>query len=105
MSSPALNRPVVFDAQKRSAILCLLLIMVTLALYSPAFRAPFLNYDDHHFISLNPEVRSGITWHSIVWAFHTSETANWHPITWLSHELDCEWFGRTACGQCSFSCA
>lgn len=94
MSSPDLDRPSLFEhAQKRSAILCLLLMLATIALYSPAFHAPFLNYDDAHFISLNPEVRAGITWHSFVWAFRTSETANWHPITWLSHELDCQFFG------------
>jgi hypothetical protein len=100
MSSSELNHPAPFVtlAQKRSAILCLLLIVATLALYSPAFNAPFLNYDDHHFISLNPEVRAGITWHSVVWAFHTSETANWQPITWLSHGLDCQLFGPGPAG-------
>jgi protein O-mannosyl-transferase len=96
MSSPTLHhRPAqVFESvHKRIPILCLLLIAATLALYSPAFHALFLNYDDHYFISLNPQVRAGITWHSVVWAFHTSETANWHPITWLSHEFDCQLFG------------
>jgi protein O-mannosyl-transferase len=101
MSTPALQpRPAqVFEsAQKRIPILCLLLIVATLVLYSPAFHAPFLNYDDAHFTWLNPEVRSGITRHSFLWALHTSETANWHPVTWLSHELDSQLFGTGPTG-------
>jgi protein O-mannosyl-transferase len=101
MSSPALNYRSESNfppAQKHSAVLCLLLFAATLSLYSPALRAPFLNYDDAHFTWLNPEVRSGITSHSVMWAFHTSETANWHPITWLSHELDCQLFGSGPAG-------
>ena len=32
--------------QKRRLIVCLLLVLATLALYSSVTRAPFLNYDD-----------------------------------------------------------
>lgn len=99
MPLPDSNQPTLFEhTGKRLAILCLLLLASTIALYSSAFRAPFLNYDDAHFTWLNPEVRSGITSHSVAWAFHTSETANWHPITWLSHELDCQLFGSGPAG-------
>ncbi|MFZ0798330.1 MAG: tetratricopeptide repeat protein [Terriglobales bacterium] len=78
---------------QRKLILCLLLVLATIALYNPVTRAPFLNFDDVVYVTDNPQVRAGLTWHTLVWAFHTSEAANWHPITWLSHALDCQIFG------------
>jgi protein O-mannosyl-transferase len=84
--------------QKRRLMSCLLLLLATLALYSPVTRAPFLNYDDAAHVTDNLHVRSGLTWNTVVWAFQTSETSDWHPITWLSHALDCELFGLNPAG-------
>jgi Flp pilus assembly protein TadD len=81
------------EAHKRRFILCLLLVVATIALYSPVTRAPFLNYDDAIHVSDNAHVRAGLTWSTFVWAFTTSETTDWHPITWLSHALDSQIFG------------
>ena len=82
----------------RKLILSLLLILATLALYNPVAHAPFLNLDDDIYITQNPEVRSGLNWHSISWAFTTTTATNWHPLTWLSHELDCQLFGLNPAG-------
>jgi len=72
---------------------CLLLVLATLALYSPVTHAPFLNYDDAAHVTDNLHVRAGVTWNTVVWAFTTSEASDWHPITWLSHALDSQLFG------------
>ncbi len=85
--------PIFQSPQKRRLIGCLLLVLATLALYSPVTHAPFLNYDDAAHVADNLHVRSGLTWSTVVWAFRTSETSDWHPITWLSHALDCQLFG------------
>ncbi|MGA9473707.1 MAG: tetratricopeptide repeat protein [Terriglobales bacterium] len=79
-------------------ILSLLLVLATLALYNPVAHAPFLNLDDDIYITQNPEVRSGLNWHSTTWAFRTTTATNWHPLTWLSHELDCQLFGLNPAG-------
>lgn len=79
--------------QKLRFILGLLLALVTIALYSPVTLAPYLNYDDAIHVTDNPQVRAGLTWTTVVWAFRTSTAADWHPVTWLSHALDCELFG------------
>ncbi len=79
--------------QKRRLIGCLLLVLATIALYSPVTRAPFLNYDDGVHVTDNLHVRSGLHWKTVVWAFETSEASDWHPVTWLSHALDCQLFG------------
>ena len=83
---------------KQRLILSLLLVLATLALYNPVTRAPFLNLDDDLYVTENPDVRAGLTWHSVAWAFRTTTNTNWHPITWLSHELDCQVFGLNPAG-------
>jgi Tfp pilus assembly protein PilF len=79
-------------------IFCLLLALATIALYNSVTRAPFLNFDDVAYVTDNPQVRAGLTWNTVVWAFHTSEASNWHPVTWLSHALDCQIFGLNPAG-------
>ena len=83
---------------QRRLILCLLLVLATLALYNQATRAPFLNFDDVVYVTDNPQVRAGLTWSIFVWAFHTSDADNWHPVTWLSHAFDCQIFGLNPAG-------
>jgi protein O-mannosyl-transferase len=77
---------------KAKLILSFLLVVGTLALYSPAAHHGFVNYDDDRYVTDNPQVRTGLHWASISWAFTTFEQANWHPLTWISHELDCQLF-------------
>jgi tetratricopeptide (TPR) repeat protein len=79
--------------QKRRLIFCLLLALATIALYNPATRAPFLNYDDQVYVTDNPQVRAGFTWNTALWAFRTPDALDWHPMTWLSYALDCQIFG------------
>jgi len=74
--------------EKRNAVFCLLLAMITLALYNPVNRHPFVNYDDDLYVTANPHVRAGLSWSSFKWALTSTEHANWHPLTWMSHELD-----------------
>lgn len=85
-------------SNKQKLILCILLAITTLAVYSPIIRAPFLNYDDALHVTENAHVRAGLTWSTVQWAFRSSETSDWHPITWLSHALDCQLFGLSPAG-------
>ena len=79
--------------QNLRLILCLLLAFATLALYAPVARAPFLNFDDNVYSTDSPQVRAGLSWNTVVWAFRTPKALDWHPITWLSFALDCQIFG------------
>ena len=87
-ASPILEFP-----EKHRLIVCLLLALATLTLYSSVFRAPFLNLDDGAYVYENPQVRAGLTWNTVVWALRTTDATNWHPVTWFSHALDCQIFG------------
>ena len=79
--------------EKRNVIVCLLLAVVTLAVYNPVNKHPFVNYDDDRYVTENVHVRQGLTAETIRWAFTSSEQANWHPLTWLTHMFDCQFWG------------
>jgi protein O-mannosyl-transferase len=80
-------------------VLCLLLAVLTLALYNDAGGHGFANYDDDRYVLTNLHVRQGLRWSTITWAFQSLDEANWHPLTWLSHALDCQLFQLNAAGH------
>ncbi|HXI68991.1 MAG TPA: tetratricopeptide repeat protein [Verrucomicrobiae bacterium] len=83
----------------RPRLIALLLAFATLLAYLPVVRCDFVNFDDQVYVTENPQVRSGVTWGSLHWAFTSFDGANWHPLTWLSHMLDCEVFGLNPAGH------
>jgi tetratricopeptide (TPR) repeat protein len=85
--------------EKRNPIVCLLLAVVTLALYNPVNRHPFVNYDDDRYVVNNPHVRQGLTADTVAWALTSTEQANWHPLTWMSHALDCSLYRLNPVGH------
>jgi Tfp pilus assembly protein PilF len=85
--------------QQRNVILCLLLVVITLALYNPVNRHSFVNYDDDRYVTENSHVQDGLTASTISWALTSTEQANWHPLTWLSHALDYQLFRRNPAGH------
>ena len=77
---------------------CLVLAVVTLALYLPAMRHDFVQYDDQQYVTENPQVQAGLTMRGLVWAFGF-HAGNWHPLAWLSHMLDCQLYGANPAGH------
>src|SRR5580658_988286 len=77
----------------RDLLICLALAVVMAAVYSPAGRLQFVNYDDDGYLYNNPHVAAGLTWPGIKYALQTRDMANYHPLTWLSYELDLSLFG------------
>jgi hypothetical protein len=73
--------------------ICLLLALVTLAVYWPVTGHQFIIFDDDDYITGNSHVTAGLTWPGIIWAFKTDHAANWHPLTWISHMADCQLYG------------
>jgi Flp pilus assembly protein TadD len=71
----------------------LLLIAVTLVIFSRAGGFRFLSYDDKLYVTDNQTVQAGLSWNNVAWAFTTLHAANWHPLTWLSLMLDVQIFG------------
>jgi protein O-mannosyl-transferase len=84
---------------RRPLALCFLLAAVTLVLYSPVGRHPFVDYDDQSYVFQNDHVKAGLTWDTLTWAMTATDYSNWHPLTWISHALDCQLFGLNAGGH------
>jgi hypothetical protein len=84
--------------EPQAVIVSLLLVLVTLVLYSPVVRFSFINFDDPLYVTDNVHVQSGLGRDTVQWAFTTFRAANWHPLTWLSHALDYQLFGLSPAG-------
>jgi Flp pilus assembly protein TadD len=81
-----------------TVVICLLLALAALLVYSPVRHYGFVDFDDNEYFFNNPHVLGGLTLANIHWAFTTSDTGNWHPLTWLSLMLDAGVFGKGATG-------
>jgi len=77
----------------RDTFICMMLVLVTLAVFLQVRTHEFVAFDDGKYVSDNRYVQAGLTRQSIGWAFTTGHASNWHPVTWLSHMLDCQLFG------------
>jgi tetratricopeptide (TPR) repeat protein len=80
-------------------LIVILLAATTLAVYWPLLRCDFTRYDDDQYVTENLNVRQGLTWKGVLWAFNAGYAGNWHPLTWLSHMLDVEIFGLRPAGH------
>ena len=79
--------------------ICLILAMVTTAVYFPLRHYEFVNYDDDVYVTLNPHLRNGLNREAVDWSFaagliYSSPNVDyWRPLSYLSHALDIELFG------------
>ncbi len=87
------DEPAATSAFHKNLLICALLAVFTILLYSPVRGHPFVNYDDDSYITENAHVQAGLTGETILWALTSTEHDNWHPLTWLSHALDCDLYG------------
>ena len=89
--SPARSRAV-------RAALAALVFALSAAVYRPMLGHAWLNYDDDIYVTRNAEIRQGLSWQGVGWAFTTQQGANWFPLTRLSWMLDVELHGLEARG-------
>jgi hypothetical protein len=78
---------------------CVLLSLLTVAVFGQVLGHGFLHYDDGVYVTENLAVRSGLGPESTRWAFTSLHRSNWTPLTWLSHMLDVELFGLRPAGH------
>jgi tetratricopeptide (TPR) repeat protein len=71
----------------------LLVAAVTVLVFWPATRLPYLDLDDDVYATGNRFVANGLTAEGVKTALTTFTAFNWHPATWLSLMLDTELFG------------
>jgi protein O-mannosyl-transferase len=82
------------------AVLSVVLGGLIVALYLPAIRNGFIDFDDPDYVTENPHLHPGLTMETVRWAFtDTRQAGFWHPLTWLSHALDVACFGLNPAGH------
>jgi tetratricopeptide (TPR) repeat protein len=76
------------------------LAVLTLASFAPLWldSYDFINLDDTSLVIDNPDIKDGLTFRGIGWAFTTLHGYNWMPLTWLSFELDSQLHGTRPWG-------
>ncbi|MBP7830420.1 MAG: tetratricopeptide repeat protein [Kiritimatiellae bacterium] len=81
------------------ALLALALFLATMALYYPALKCDFVDYDDPLYVTGNAWVRRGLTLEGVLCSFREPVAGIWHPLTMWSHMLDVELFGLNPAGH------
>jgi Flp pilus assembly protein TadD len=86
---------------RRSFLIGLGLVIVTLAVYWQVLNHDFVNFDDQLYVTENRQIQAGLTWEGVIWSFTsgTFVTNYWAPLTWLSHMLDFELYGKDPGGH------
>jgi tetratricopeptide (TPR) repeat protein len=75
-------------------LMAVLLVVVTIAVFWPATRCSFINFDDDLYVYQNAHLQSGLSWEGVKWAFRNTEQAEyWAPLMWLSHIVGWQLFG------------
>ncbi len=80
-------------------IICLFLVVATLAVYWQVLDNDFVLFDDDAYVIKNEHVHKGVTFNGLTWAITSSYASNWHPLTWVSHMLDCQLYGLNPKGH------
>jgi tetratricopeptide (TPR) repeat protein len=84
--------------RRRTMLVCVALAILTFAVFGQTVRHAFVNYDDDLYVYENAMVSHGLTAKGVAWAFTGIHVVNWHPVTWLSHQLDCQLYGKSPGG-------
>ena len=92
-SPPAQKQSEAKPTSRLDLWICVGLLVAIFAVYAQVVTHTFVNFDDPIYVTENPQVRAGLTWDGVVWAFTTFQDSNWFPLTWLSHMLDVQLFG------------
>jgi tetratricopeptide (TPR) repeat protein len=79
--------------QHRTVLVCLLLVVVTLAVYWQVRNHDFVNLDDSMYVFENRHVQEGFTGDGVSWAFTNTVSGMWIPLTWLSFMVGSHFYG------------
>ncbi len=73
--------------------IALVLFAVTVALFWPATKHQFVDFDDYTYVVENPMVMDGLTARGVQQAFATVHEQWWLPLLWISYMADIAVFG------------
>ncbi len=83
---------------RRNVLILLGLSLLSAAVFAQTRNFEFINYDDPGNVSARPELRNGLTWPGVRWAFTTTFVGNYIPVTGLTLLADYSLHGLDAGG-------
>jgi protein O-mannosyl-transferase len=92
----ATARPKRKRARGASAAVAIALFVLTWAIFGQTVVYEFVEFRDDVYVYENPQIKDGLTWNAVKWAFTEPHAAEWHPLTTLSHIADWQLFGDDA---------
>ena len=87
------------DTDRAAILVAIFLVVLAVLPYLQTLRYDFVDFDDHLYVTENPQVQQGLNLGTVGWAFTTFTSGNWHPLTWMSHMLDVDLWGMNAGGH------
>ncbi len=84
--------------KKELILISFLLTIATAAAYWRLYNCDFIYYDDPKYVTENTQVKAGVTFDGIIWAFTKVYANNWHPLTWISLMVDQQIWGTNVWG-------
>ncbi len=84
--------------RRRKYILAGLVALAAVAVYLPALRNGFVNWDDYLYIVDNYHIRS-LDGKFFRWALTDMRVSYWHPLAWASHAVDYALWGLNPMGH------
>jgi tetratricopeptide (TPR) repeat protein len=82
----------------RVAGVCLVLALITFAVFGQTAGFGFVNYDDGFYVSENAKVTGGLSMKGLAWIFTHADCHLYHPLTMLSLMVDYQLHGLNAGG-------
>jgi Tfp pilus assembly protein PilF len=82
------NRALPDGGNRLTALVGLVLVAGTVAVFARACGNDFINFDDPLYVTENAHVQEGLSGEGVRWALTSTEVFNWHPLTWLSLQGD-----------------
>ena len=76
-----------------------ILALIVFALFAPALRFDFIQWDDPEYVYMNRHVMSGLSLRNVVWAFSGRHESWWLPLVWISYMADVSVFGAGPMGH------
>jgi len=87
------NRSKEFIIKHRDILVCLFLVMATLAVYWQVHSYDFVELDDNLYFYENRHVQTGFTIEGIIWSFTNTDSGMWIPLVWVSYMAGSQLYG------------
>jgi len=97
IDAPSRNDEPLATTSNRDSSIALAVAAFTIAVFLPALRNDFVNWDDYDLLVNNPYYR-GLGWQQLAWMFSTFHQGHYQPLSWITLAVDYYLWGLNPVG-------